>query len=87
MRRAAALAHRLMTTLQALFDDGVAAHRAGRLAEARIAYEAILARDPDHFDARHMLGVAAVQVVIGWLAGRDLTVPQPVSLPGQVRAG
>jgi tetratricopeptide (TPR) repeat protein len=50
-----------MTTLQALFDDGVAAHRAGRLAEARIAYEAILARDPDHFDALHMLGVAAVQ--------------------------
>jgi CP family cyanate transporter-like MFS transporter len=34
-----------------------------------------------------LLGVAAVQVVIGWLAGRDLTVPQPVSLPGQVRAG
>ena len=34
-----------------------------------------------------LLGVAAVQVVIGWLAGRDLTVPPPVSLPGQVRAG
>jgi MFS transporter, CP family, cyanate transporter len=34
-----------------------------------------------------LLGVAAVQVVIGWLAGRDLTIPQPVSLPGQVRAG
>jgi tetratricopeptide (TPR) repeat protein len=50
-----------MTTLQALFDDGVAAHRAGRLADACAAYEAMLARDPGNFDALHMLGVAAVQ--------------------------
>jgi tetratricopeptide (TPR) repeat protein len=53
-----------MTTapsLEALFDAGVAAHRAGRLAEARGAYEAILARNPDHFDALHMLGVAVTQ--------------------------
>ncbi len=50
-----------MTTLQALFDDGVAAHRAGRLADACAAYQAVLGRDPGHFDALHMLGVAAVQ--------------------------
>ncbi len=48
-------------SLQQLFDDGVAAHRAGRLAKACAAYEAILARDPGSFDALHMLGVAAVQ--------------------------
>ena len=46
---------------EALFDAGVAAHRAGRLTEACAAYEAILARNPDHFDALHMLGVAVTQ--------------------------
>jgi tetratricopeptide (TPR) repeat protein len=49
------------TPLQQLFDAGVAAHRAGRLGEACAAYEAVLAREPAHFDALHMLGVAALQ--------------------------
>ena len=48
-------------SLQQLLADGLAAHGAGRLAEARAAYEAVLAQSPDHFDALHMLGVAAVQ--------------------------
>jgi tetratricopeptide (TPR) repeat protein len=39
----------------------VAAHQAGRLAQARASYEAVLGRAPDHFDALHMLGVAVVQ--------------------------
>ena len=46
---------------QALFDAGVAAHRAGRLTDACAAYQAVLARIPDHFDALHMLGLAWVQ--------------------------
>lgn len=36
-------------------------HRAGRLTQARAVYEAILAARPDHFDALHLLGVAARQ--------------------------
>ena len=55
-----------MTTLRARtvksnFDEGLALHRAGRLDEARRAYEAVLAQDPRHFDALHLLGVACVQ--------------------------
>jgi tetratricopeptide (TPR) repeat protein len=55
-----------MTTMQAeavnsIFDEAVASHQAGRLAEARRAYEAMIAQDPTHFDALHLLGVACVQ--------------------------
>ena len=44
-----------------LFEHGVAAHRAGRLAEACAVYQSILAQAPDDFDALHMLGLAVVQ--------------------------
>lgn len=44
-----------------LLDAGVAAHRAGRLAEARGVYERILARVPDQVDCLHLLGVLAGQ--------------------------
>jgi predicted O-linked N-acetylglucosamine transferase (SPINDLY family) len=37
-------------------QTALAHHRAGRLAEARTAYSAILARDPDQVDALHLLG-------------------------------
>ena len=55
-----------MTTVQAeavnsTFDEGLAAHQAGRLTEARRAYETVLAREPTHFDALHLLGVVCVQ--------------------------
>lgn len=55
-----------MTTVEAeavnsIFDEGVASHQAGRLDEARRAYEAVLAQDPSHFDALHLLGVVCVQ--------------------------
>lgn len=36
-------------------------HQAGRLAEARAGYETLLAADPAHFDAVHMLAVLALQ--------------------------
>lgn len=32
-------------------------HRQGRLAEAESAYAALLARQPKHFDALHLLGM------------------------------
>ena len=36
-------------------------HQAGRLEEARADYESLLAREPRHFDALHLLGVLALQ--------------------------
>lgn len=36
-------------------------HQAGRLAEAEKIYRQILAQQPDHPDALHLLGVLAVQ--------------------------
>lgn len=36
-------------------------HRAGRLAEAESIYRQVLAVDPAHFDALHLLGVAVLQ--------------------------
>jgi protein O-GlcNAc transferase len=44
-----------------LFAEAMAAHRAGRLAEAQQLYADILAVQPAHFDARHLAGVAAMQ--------------------------
>jgi protein O-GlcNAc transferase len=40
-----------------LFDQAVALHGQGRFDEAEQLYSAVLAREPRHLDARHMLGV------------------------------
>ena len=42
-------------------QQGLALHRQGRLADAQAAYEAILAREPRHFDALHLLAVLLAQ--------------------------
>ena len=42
----------------ALFNQAVAAHRAGHLAEAEAGYRRLLQTNPRHFDALHLLGVA-----------------------------
>ena len=44
-----------------LFAEGLAHHRAGRLAEAAGIYNQILVAQPDHFDSRHLLGVIFLQ--------------------------
>jgi len=44
-----------------LFAEGLAHHRAGRLAEAERIYNQILAAQPDHFDSRHLLGAIFLQ--------------------------
>src|SRR5215831_14019552 len=44
-----------------LITEGLAHHRAGRLAEAERIYNQILAARPDHFDSRHLLGVIFLQ--------------------------
>jgi len=41
--------------------SGFQHHQAGRLAEAARLYGQVLAADPRHFDARHLLGVVALQ--------------------------
>ena len=44
------------------FQNAIALHQAGRLAEAEALYRQILAAQPSHADALHLLGVIAHQV-------------------------
>lgn len=46
---------------QEMLVEAFAHHQAGRLAEARAGYEAVLARDARNFDAVNLLGVIALQ--------------------------
>jgi predicted O-linked N-acetylglucosamine transferase (SPINDLY family) len=52
-------------TLQPTFEAAIQHHQAGRLREAEIIYRQVLARQPDHAQALHHLGLIAHQ------AGRD----------------
>jgi predicted O-linked N-acetylglucosamine transferase (SPINDLY family) len=45
----------------ARFGEGLALHQQGRVAEAGRIYHEVLARQPDHFDALHLLGLVAAQ--------------------------
>ena len=47
--------------LQAKFSQGVALQRQGKLADAERVCWQILRRQPNHFDALHLLGVIAIQ--------------------------
>src|SRR5271165_585941 len=47
--------------LAAKFQQALALHQSGQMANARIAYEEILKADHEHVDALHLLGVMAVQ--------------------------
>ena len=47
-------------TIEQTLQQGVAAHKAGKLAEAEQLYRAILQSQPKHPDANHNLGVIAV---------------------------
>jgi len=49
-------------TTAALFQQGLAHHQAGRLAEADACYRQLLAREPAHADSLHLLGVIAHQL-------------------------
>ncbi|HXF66258.1 MAG TPA: tetratricopeptide repeat protein [Burkholderiales bacterium] len=48
-------------TERELIEQGLDAHRAGRLAEAKRIYEQILGINPRHPDALHLLGLAELQ--------------------------
>jgi tetratricopeptide (TPR) repeat protein len=58
-----ALDHRrsLRSTIQDDFSTALRDHQSGRLDQAARVYESILARQPDHADALHLLGVTALQ--------------------------
>ena len=47
--------------LQAVCDEGLALHRAGRLGEAAQRYGKVLSGDPGHFDALRLLGMVRTQ--------------------------
>jgi protein O-GlcNAc transferase len=47
--------------IQQMFTHGLQRHRAGDLTEAERQYRAILAQNPNHADALHLLGVIASQ--------------------------
>ena len=49
------------TVLQAELNQGMALHRQGKLADAERCYGEVLQRQPDHFDALHLLGIIACQ--------------------------
>jgi predicted O-linked N-acetylglucosamine transferase (SPINDLY family) len=48
-------------TLREQLESGLAHHQAGRLAEAERIYRQVLAQQPNHVDALHLLGVLAGQ--------------------------
>ncbi|CAK0767182.1 protein O-GlcNAc transferase [uncultured Gammaproteobacteria bacterium] len=47
--------------LEPWLAEAIAAHQAGRLAEAEALYGRVLAQNPDHPDALHLIGVIALQ--------------------------
>ena len=47
-------------TIEQALQQGIAAHREGKLQEAERLYRAILQSQPTHPDANHNLGVLAV---------------------------
>jgi Flp pilus assembly protein TadD len=51
-----------MSVLDEILAGALAHHQAGRLAEAESLYRQILALEPGHADALHLLGVLAIQV-------------------------
>jgi hypothetical protein len=50
-------------TPQAIFQQALALHQQGRLAEAERAYREVLRQAPAHFDALHLLGVLTLQTM------------------------
>jgi len=62
-----------MRTVQQVLELGLQHHQAGRLTEAEACYRQILEAQPDHLDALHLLGVAALQTGRAELAANLLS--------------
>ena len=67
-----------MTALVDLVQKGIAAHRAGQLAEAEALYRQVLGSDPNQFEALHFLGLIAAQR--GELAEADRLVSRSLAI-------
>jgi len=63
--------------LQATFNQAIALHQRGQLAQAKALYENILAKQPQHYQSLHLLGLVAAQ------SGR---FPEAVELIGKAIA-
>ena len=50
-----------VAAFEAKFNQGLALHRQGNLADAERCYEDVLRQQPDHFGALHLLGVLLVK--------------------------
>ena len=50
-------------TIEQALQQGVAAHKEGKLQDAERLYQAILQSQPEHPDANHNLGLIAVSLV------------------------
>jgi len=62
MRKAKRPAHgQAAAEVHAKFQEALALHQSGRLAQAQEAYRQVLKVQPEHFDALHLLGVIAAQ--------------------------
>ncbi len=48
--------------LTAVCAQGRALHQAGRLEEAMAHYRRVLTRDPEHFEALHLMGIGKIQI-------------------------
>ena len=51
----------LQSQVAELLAQGLALHQQGQLMQARLIYEQVLAKQPQNFDALHLLGVVALQ--------------------------
>ncbi len=49
-------------TLNLRLQNALALHRAGRLQEAKVAYEGVLAQAPGNADVLHLLGTVMTQL-------------------------
>ena len=70
-----------MPAIPQLLDEAVTHHRAGRLFEAEQRYRRVLAIDPDHVDALHLLGLISAQL------GRSEQAEQFLGRAVQLRPG
>ena len=68
--------------LNAICNEGLSHHQAGRLDEARQRYQRVLAAEPRHFDALHFLGVYCVQT--GQLETAVELIRQAIAIRGDV---
>ena len=50
-----------IAALETKFHEALGLHQQGRLADAEQGYQAVLRRQPHHFDATYLLGVIALQ--------------------------